>query len=45
MHADTATPNQQFVDELDKLIIRKFKKAKLYSCFMDSIGGGNLSDM
>ena len=32
-------PNQQLADELHKLIIRKFKRRKVYSSFKDNIWG------
>ena len=37
--------NIQLADELHKLIIRKFKKRKVYSSFGDSIWGVDLADM
>ena len=38
-------PNQQLANELLKLIIRKFKKRKVYSSFKDNIWGVDLADM
>ena len=38
-------PDYQLADELNKKIIRKFKKRKLYSSFRDNIWGANLADM
>ena len=38
-------PNQQFADELHKLIIRKFKRRRVYSSFKDNIWGVDLADM
>ena len=35
----------QLADELDKPIIRKFKKRKVYSSFRDNISGVDLADM
>ena len=37
--------NEQLAEELNKPIIRKFKKRKLYSAFKDSIWGAHLADM
>ena len=37
--------NMQLADELHKLIIRKFKKRKVYSSFRDIIWGVDLADM
>ena len=37
--------NQQLANELDKPIIRKFKKRKVYSSFKDNIWGVDLVDM
>ena len=37
--------NEQLAEELHKLIIRKFKKAKVYSTFKDNIWGADLADM
>ena len=37
--------NIQLADELDKPIIRKFKKRKVYSSFRDNIWGADLADM
>ena len=38
-------PNYQLADELDKPIITKFKKRKVYSSFRDNILGVDLADM
>ena len=38
-------PNYQLANELDKPIIRKFKKRKVYSPFKDNIWGVDLADM
>ena len=38
-------PNYQLANELRKLIIRKFKKRKVYPSFRDKIWGVNLADM
>ena len=38
-------PNYQLANELHKLIIRKFKKRKVYSYFRDNIWGVDLADM
>ena len=38
-------PNQQLANELQKPIIRKFKKGKVYSSFKDNIWGVDLADM
>ena len=38
-------PYQQLLEELDKPIIRKFKKRKVHSSFIDNIGGVDVSDM
>ena len=38
-------PNYQLANELHKLIIRKFKKRKVYSYFRDNIWGIDLADM
>ena len=37
--------NEQLADELDKPIIRKFKKRKVYSDFKDNIWAADLADM
>ena len=37
--------NQQLANELHKLIIRKFKKRKVYSSFKDNIWGVDLADI
>ena len=37
--------NQQLADELDKPIIWKFKRRKVYSSFRDNIWGVDLADM
>ena len=37
--------NEQFAKELNKIIIRKFEKTKLYSSFKDNIWGADLADM
>ena len=37
--------NQQLANELDKPIIRKFEKRKVYSSFKDNIWGVDLADM
>ena len=37
--------NYEFADEHHKLIIRKFKKKKVYSFFRDNIWGFDLADM
>ena len=37
--------NEQFVEELHKPIIRKFKKRKVYSAFKDNIWGADLADI
>lgn len=42
---DTATSNQQSVDELDKPINRIFPKPKVRSSFMYNISGSNLVDI
>ena len=38
-------PNQQLANELNKPIIRKFKKRKVYSSFKDNIWGADLADI
>ena len=38
-------PNYQFSNELDRQIIRKFKKRKVYSSFRDYIWGVDVADM
>ena len=38
-------PNYQLANELQKPIIRKFKKRNAYSSFKDNIWGVGLSDM
>ena len=41
-----STPqNEQLADELDKPIIRKFQKRKIYSAFKDNIWAADLADM
>ena len=37
--------NEQLVEELHKLIIRKYKKRKVYSAFKDNISTADLADM
>ena len=37
--------NQQLANELHKPIIRKFKKRKVHSSFIDNIWGADLADM
>ena len=37
--------NEQLVDELHKLVIRKLKKTKVYSAFKDNIWAADLADM
>ena len=37
--------NKQLAEELHKVIIRKFKKRKVYSAFKDNIWGADLADM
>ena len=37
--------NEQLADELDKPIIRKFERRKVYLSFKDNIFGANLADM
>ena len=37
--------NEQLVEELHELIIRKFKKRKVHSTFKDNIWGIDLADM
>ena len=39
------TQNQQFVEELQRSIFRKFKKRTVYSSFKDNICGADLADM
>ena len=38
-------PNYQLANELHKLIIRKFKKRKVYSSYRDNNWGVDLADM
>ena len=38
-------PDQQLAQELQKPIIRKFEKQKVYSCFKENIWGADLADM
>ena len=40
-----AEPNSQFASELDRHIIRKFKRRKVYSSFRDNIWSVDLADM
>ena len=37
--------NEQLAEELDKPIIKKFKRRKVYSSFKDNIWGADLADM
>ena len=37
--------NQQLAEELHKSIIRKFKKGKVNSIFLDNVWGADLADM
>ena len=39
------TQYHELAEELDKLIIRKFEKRKVYSSFKDNIWGADLADM
>ena len=41
----TNEPNYQLANELNKPIIRKFKKRKIYSSFRDNIWSVDLADM
>ena len=41
----TNEPNFQLADELQKPIIRKCKKRKVYSSFRDNISGADLTDV
>ena len=45
VNAKLIPQNEQLADELHKLIIRKFKKRKVYSAFKDNIWGADLADM
>ena len=38
-------PSYQLANELQKPIIRKFEKSKIYSSFRDNIWGADLADM
>ena len=38
-------PNYQLANELDRQIIRKFKRKNFYSSFRDNIWGADLVDM
>ena len=38
-------PDQQLAEELHKTTIRKFKKGKVYSTFIDNIWGVDVADM
>ena len=38
-------PNKQLAEELEKPIIRKFKKRTVYSVFKDNIWGADLADI
>ena len=38
-------PNYQLANELQRTIIRKFKRRKVYSSFTDNIWGVDLADM
>ena len=40
-----AEPNYQLATELVRQIIRKFKRGKVYSSFIDNIWGADLADM
>ena len=40
-----AEPNYQLATELVRQIIRKFKRRKVYSSFIDNIWGADLADM
>ena len=37
--------NKKLAEELHKIIIRKFKKGKVHSVFIDNIWGADLADM
>ena len=38
-------PNQELAEDLQKKIIRKFEKRKVYSLYVDNIWGCNFVDM
>ena len=38
-------PNDQLANKLHRLIIKKFKRRKIYSFFRDNIWGVDLADM
>ena len=38
-------PNQQLANKLHKLVVRKFKRRRVYSSFKGNIWGLNLADM
>ena len=40
-----SSKKQQLVEELQKTIISKFKKRKVYSSFRDNIRGSDIADM
>ena len=45
-YANKSTPqNEQLAEELNKPIIRKFKKEKVHSSFKNNIWGADLADM
>ena len=37
--------NQELADELDKTVIKNFKRCKVYFSFKDNIWGADLADM
>ena len=41
----SAPQNEQLLEELHKPVVRKFKKPKVYSSFIDNIWAADLSDM
>ena len=41
----TTGPNYQLANEINRQIIRKFKRRKVYSSFRDNIWGADLADM
>ena len=41
----STSQNEKLAEELPKLIIRKFKKKKVYSAFKDNIWGADLADI
>ena len=45
INSNSDSENQQLAQEMQKPVIRKFEKHKVYSCFKGDILGADLADM